>query len=222
MSDASPPAFETKSSWAYRRLRDMIAEGDLPPGSRLVLRKLADDFGLSQMPVREALRMLQRDGLVEFESHRGAKVVAVSRDEVLEGISVRMWLEVLAVRDATPAHTAETLAAARHALERAEEAMERGDAREFSASNRALHEALEAPATGLVTITIDDLWDRVWRARRSLSLFLLRPEQMRTAQLEHDTLFEAVASGDAEAAGEAMAVHRESSLDAWREALADG
>jgi hypothetical protein len=97
MPPRTAPAFETKSEWAYRRLREMIADGTLAAGSRLVLRQLATDFGLSEMPVREALRMLQRDGLVAFESHRGATVIAISGEEVLEGISVRMWLEVLAV-----------------------------------------------------------------------------------------------------------------------------
>ncbi len=86
------PAFETKSDWAYRRLREMIIDGELPPGSRLVLRRLAEELGLSEMPVREALRMLQRDGLVEFQSHRGATVVPISRAAVVEALSVRTWL----------------------------------------------------------------------------------------------------------------------------------
>src|SRR3712207_9166234 len=107
------PEFETKSEWANRRLSEMIRDGELPPGSRLVLRRLADSFGLSEMPVREALRMLQRDGLVDFQSHRGAVVSPISGEEVIEGVSVRMWLEVLAVREAVARHTRASLAASR-------------------------------------------------------------------------------------------------------------
>jgi DNA-binding GntR family transcriptional regulator len=213
------PAFETKSEWAYRRLRDMIADGTLAAGSRLVLRHLAADFGLSEMPVREALRMLQRDGLVVFESHRGATVVAISREEVLEGISVRMWLEVLAVEQAAERRSDRDLAAARRALRETGVASRANDAGRFSASNRAFHQALEASADELLRATIEDLWNRVWHARRSLSLFALRPEQMKLATREHEELLAAVERGDARATRNAMEQHRLSSIDAWRQAL---
>jgi DNA-binding GntR family transcriptional regulator len=211
--------FETKSDWAYRRLRDMIAEGELAPGTRLVLRRLADAFGLSEMPVREALRMLQRDGLVEFHSHRGATVVPISRDLVIEGVSVRMWLQVLAVREAVPLHTRRTLAAARRELERAEAAAASGDGLAFSEANRAFHVAVEQPASELLRTAIAELWSRVWQARRTLSLFVLDAGQIEVAQGEHRDLLAAVESGDEDAAAGAMARHRESSLAAWRDAL---
>jgi DNA-binding GntR family transcriptional regulator len=213
------PAFETKSEWAYRRLRRMIADGELAAGSRLVLRQLASDFGLSEMPVREALRMLQRDGLVEFESHRGATVVAISGEEVIEGISVRMWLEVLAVMQAAERRTDAALQAARKALANTEAAMRGDDPARFSAANRRFHEALESPADELLRATVEELWNRVWQARRSFSLFLLKPEQMRKARSEHGALLAAVERGDAEAARAAMEEHRTSSLAAWRAAL---
>jgi DNA-binding GntR family transcriptional regulator len=214
-----PPVFETKSDWAYRRLREMIAEGELAPGSRLVLRRLADMFGLSEMPVREALRMLQRDGLVEFHSHRGATVVPISRDVVIEGVSVRMWLQVLAVREAVPLHTRKTLAAARRELDRAESAAASGDGFAFSEANRSFHVAVEQPAGELLRTTIAELWSRVWQARRTLSLFVLDPDQIAVAQAEHRRLMDAVEGGDEDAAASAMAAHRDSSLAAWREAL---
>jgi DNA-binding GntR family transcriptional regulator len=213
------PAFETKSEWAYRRLRRMIADGELAAGSRLVLRQLASDFGLSEMPVREALRMLQRDGLVEFESHRGATVVAISGEEVIEGISVRMWLEVLAVMQAAERRTDAALQAARKALADTEAAMRGDDPARFSTANRRFHEALESPADELVRATVEELWNRVWQARRSFSLFLLKPEQMRKARSEHAALLAAVERSDAEAARAAMEEHRTSSLAAWRAAL---
>ena len=213
------PEFETKSEWAYRRLREMIRDGELPPGSRLVLRRLADSFGLSEMPVREALRMLQRDGLVDFQSHRGAVVSPISGEEVIEGVSVRMWLEVLAVREAVARHTRSSLAAIERELRRAEDAAASGAGSKFSAANRTFHAAVEAPADELARATIDELWNRVWQARRTLSLFVLVPERIREAQAEHRSLAEAVLRGDADAAADAMAQHRESSLAAWRKAL---
>ena len=213
------PEFEAKSEWAYRRLREMIRDGELPPGSRLVLRRLADSFGLSEMPVREALRMLQRDGLVDFQSHRGAVVSPISGEEVIEGVSVRMWLEVLAVREAVARHTRSSLAVVERELRRAQDAAASGTGSKFSAANRTFHAAVEAPADELARATIDELWNRVWQARRTLSLFVLVPERIREAQAEHRSLAEAVLRGDADAAADAMAQHRESSLAAWRKAL---
>ena len=197
----------------------MIADGELAPGTRLVLRRLADTFGLSEMPVREALRMLQRDGLVEFHSHRGATVVPISRELVIEGVSIRMWLQVLAVEEAVPLHTAKTLAAARRQLERGEAAAASRDGPAFSERNRLFHESLEAPAGELLRTTISELWDRVWQARRTLSLFVLTPDQITLAQAEHRELMEAVEAGDVAGAGAAMSRHRESSLAGWRETL---
>lgn len=224
MARREAPAFETKSDWAYRRLREMIADGELQPGSRLVLRHLATSFGLSEMPVREALRMLQRDGLVEFHSHRGAIVTPISREDVIIGVSARMWIEVLAVREAVPRHTPASLATVERALRRAETAAATAGGAAYSEANRAFHAAVEAPAGELLGTLVDDLWNRVWQARRTLSLFVLAPERIAEAQAEHRALAEAVAAGDVEAAADAMALHRESSLAAWREAFgaADG
>ena len=67
--------FITKTDWVYNRLRAEILGGSLKPDDRLRLTALARRFEISEMPVREALRMLQRDGLISFESHRGATVV---------------------------------------------------------------------------------------------------------------------------------------------------
>jgi DNA-binding GntR family transcriptional regulator len=216
------PAWETKSEWAYARLREMIADGTLAAGSRLVLRQLAADFGLSEMPVREALRMLQRDGLVVFESHRGATVVAISVEEVIEGISARMWLEILAVEQAAERRSERDLAAARRALRDTDAASRAHDADRFSASNRTFHQALEASADELLRATVEDLWNRVSHARRSLSVFALRPEQMKLASREHEEILAAVERRDPAGARAAMELHRASTLDAWRHAVSSG
>ena len=107
---------QTKSRYAYEVLREQIVAGTLAPGERLRLRTLAESLGLSEMPVREALRMLSRDGLVEFSDHRGATVTEIPLEDVRETISARMWLEILAVREAVPRHDATSLAAVRRAL----------------------------------------------------------------------------------------------------------
>src|SRR5690349_322350 len=203
---------QTKSRYAYDQLRAQIVDGSLAPGERLRLRTLAEALGLSEMPVREALRMLSRDGLVEFSDHRGATVTAIPIEDVSATISARMWLEILAVREAVPLHDDASLAAVRTALAKGAKATS-GAA--FSVANRELHEAIEAPAPAALRGMITEAWDRVWVVRRAASLFLLLPDQVARAHEEHVELVEAVEAGDAKAAGRIMERHRTSSLRAW-------
>ena len=101
---AEAAGFQTKTEWIYSQLRDMITSGELPSGSRLPLAPLAERFGTSEIPVREAMRMLQSDRMVRIESHRGATVASVSWEQLYESIFVRSYLEILAIQEAVPLH----------------------------------------------------------------------------------------------------------------------
>jgi DNA-binding GntR family transcriptional regulator len=209
----------TKAEYAYAELRRQIIDGEVAAGTRLRLRQLAGELRLSEMPIREALRLLQRDGLVSFQSHRGATVTAVSLEQVMERISMRTWLEVLATEDAVRRHTSRSLAAAETALERAGAAAREGDPLQFSAANRSFHERVHAPAGPLLRDAIATEWDRVWQARRGSSLFALCPARMAEAQEEHRRLFEALRRRSTADAVMAMTEHRRRTLDSWRKAF---
>jgi DNA-binding GntR family transcriptional regulator len=209
----------TKSEYAYQELRRRIVDAKIAPGTRLLLRPLAEELGLSVMPVRDALRMLEADGLVTLESHRGATVTQIPRERVLEIIGMRMWLEILAVREAVPLHTPASLKRVEKSLADAEKAMDARDARAYTRANRALHEAIEAPAPEPIRELVGDLWERLWQTRRRTALFEVLPDRIPKAQREHRAVVQAIRKGDAKAAGAAMERHRESTLDAWVEAL---
>jgi DNA-binding GntR family transcriptional regulator len=219
MSSPGQTTFLTKTDYAYSELRRRILDGEFPPGTRLFLRPLAEEFGISVMPVRDAMRLLERDGLVTTKSHRGATVTTISRDEILDLISTRMWIEILAVREATPRHTEETLAEAERALAEAKRAAATGEGLAYTHANRRVHATLEAPASPAVRQLIEELWDRLWQARRRISLFVMASDRIVGAESEHHELFDAVHRGDADAAAEAMARHRESTLAAWHAVL---
>src|SRR3954470_1411147 len=222
---ARPPthAHPTKSEYAYQELRRRILEDELAPGERLLLRPLADELGLSVMPVRDALRMLEGDGLVTLESHRGATVTDISRDAVLETISTRMWLEVLAVQEAAIGHTDETMRAVEKALAAARTAAERSNGDAFTRANRDLHEAIEGPASETLRELIRELWERLWQVRRRVALYTTVPERIPEAQAEHEALVAGLRARDPAAAAAAMEQHRQSTLAAWEQALpADG
>jgi DNA-binding GntR family transcriptional regulator len=77
----------------YERLRDEIVAGGLQPGEQLVEARIAGDLGVSKTPVREALIRLQRDGLVQIEPYRGARVLEPSADDIREILELRLLLE---------------------------------------------------------------------------------------------------------------------------------
>ena len=211
----------SKSDYAYQELRRRILDDQIPPGTRLLLRPLAEELGLSVMPVRDALRILEGDGLVTLESHRGATVTKISKEAILQTIGMRMWMEILAVREATPLHTAASLRRIEKIHENAEKAMTEGDGLAYTNANRRLHEAIEAPAPEPIRQLIRDLWERLWQTRRRMALFVTLPHRIPEAQAEHAQIVQAVVAGDVEAAGAAMERHRTSTLEAWGEALAD-
>src|SRR5687768_1583877 len=104
-----PAVHLTKQQYAYRTLRDGILKGDLAPGTRLVIDDLARRFEISIIPVREALRLLQSEGLVVSVAHVGATVAPISRESVTEVFTVLEGLEVVATRSAAERATPQDL-----------------------------------------------------------------------------------------------------------------
>jgi DNA-binding GntR family transcriptional regulator len=213
---APAPRFQTKAEWVYAGLREMIATGELASGERLPMAQLAEWFQTSEMPVREALRMLQRDGLVQMESHRGATVAVVDWDRVVEIVSVRMHLEVLAAAEAAAHHTAQTLAPIDELVRRMDRLVVRRRGTEFSDANRRFHTMLYDPIPSpVLKEEIQSLWERMWRVR-SQPLFRMDPDRARLAQREHRAMLDAVSRHDPVATEAAARAHRDATLEAWR------
>jgi DNA-binding GntR family transcriptional regulator len=209
--------FATKSEWVYEQLRRRILGGSYKPDDRLRLTELAREFEMSEMPVREALRMLQRDGLIEMHSHRGASVANLSWSRAAEIVSVRMHLEVLAVREAAAGHDKASLADLARILDRMDRDLAAGSAARFSAGNREFHRLLYAPgANAALKQEIEELWDRVWRAR-SQSIFEVDRARMKAAQSEHRAILAGLAKGNPAAAEAAALRHRGRTLESWAE-----
>ena len=87
---------DLKSRAIYLALRERILSNDIAPGTRLVMRDVANRYEASDIPVREALRMLERDGLVETAPYRGARVTTLTAKEVEETYFIRSHLESIA------------------------------------------------------------------------------------------------------------------------------
>lgn len=123
----------------YAVVRRRILDGDLPGGARLRQEALADELGVSRTPLREALRRLAAEGLVEFHPNRGAQVVELTEDAMRSAYEARLVLEPAAARLAARRRPRAELAAMREAIDAEREAP---DAQSAYRASRAFHLAL--------------------------------------------------------------------------------
>ena len=131
------PAVQTVQEQVVGNLRRLILEGDFAPGDKLQQEELAALLGVSAMPVREGLRQLQAEGLVQFIPRRGAQVAVLTTDELDELYHMREELEVLALRWATEHIGPEELERLHELLRQVEEAETEHDARRRTALIRS-------------------------------------------------------------------------------------
>lgn len=131
---------------AVHRLRSEILSGALAPGERIVEGQLTQRFGTSRAPLREALRLLGEQGLVEHLPRRGVRVTRLSARDIDELFTLRDALEQFAVRCALSGPTRLPLDGLRGAVEEMQRAAVEGDALQKAAAHRAFHLALVALA----------------------------------------------------------------------------
>lgn len=177
-------------------LRDRILSGALPGGTALRQEALAAEFGVSRIPLREAFRRLEAEGLVSMQPHRGAVVADLPLDDAEELFSLRALLEAELALRAVPRMTGDHLADIEAKVLAFEQAVEGGDAATWGEANRELHLALYRAADRPRTIEI------VNRLHQQCDR-LLRLQLMRTiggaerAIREHREIFGRAAAGDA-------------------------
>ncbi|SDX92137.1 transcriptional regulator, GntR family [Modestobacter sp. DSM 44400] len=221
MAAASPPAgeFPRKSDLAYARLRDLILSGVLQPGSALNQATLARTIGISTTPLREALRRLKEQGLVELDAHRDARVAPLDAAEARDLLELRRSLDPLSAGLAAERRTASDIAEIRRALEGLASLPSDPSPAQLD-THRRFHAAVyRASHNDLLVETLDGLWDKSDRYRRhALEVERTEEERQRRAE-EHRLLVEAVVDRDSEGAAALMHRHVESSLGAraaWR------
>ncbi|MGW8887354.1 GntR family transcriptional regulator [Streptomyces sp. NPDC055749] len=143
-------------------LRDRIITGRLKPGDRLVERDVAEEFGVSRVPVREAIRILLGDGFLHALSPRRIVVKELSRQDVENLFDMREALEVLAVRRAAERATTEQLRELEGLLETARRATLSGKPERISRANTAFHHHIvELAGNDLLATTLESLEGRL-------------------------------------------------------------
>jgi DNA-binding GntR family transcriptional regulator len=198
-SAQSPP---TVTSYVLSTLRAGILAGRYALGSRLDQQALADELGVSVIPVRESLRQLQAEGLVSIYPRRGAFVTQLSSDDLEEIYLIREALEGLATQLAIPNLAPETLAGLADTIRRMQRATAAGDFAQLLGLNRTFHFSIyEASQRPLLLQMISSLWDRSSLYRR---WYTYLPERAGQALAEHREIYAACQMGDAQAASRAV------------------
>jgi DNA-binding GntR family transcriptional regulator len=161
---------QTKTDIALAFLRERITSGELAPGQRLRVEELAEQLGMSPTPIREALRILQADRLLEYKPHHAVVVADLSTAEIDEIYLLRSVLEPLATELATPRLTSAGLEQLTRLQTDYERACDLGNERSMTELNGAWHWAIyDASESTYLALFIRRLWDSFpWRTIGSL------------------------------------------------------
>jgi DNA-binding GntR family transcriptional regulator len=178
-------------------LRRAILSGELSPGERIRQEDIAEQFGASRIPVREALRILVTDGLVNMVSNSGAWVSSLTQEECSEHYKIRERLEPLLLSYSLPHLTEEDLDVISSLVEQMKET---DDIETFMRLDRQFHWATYARANAT---TLSDFIERLWNTTqpyRRVFTRMVRSGGIEVTHLEHELLVEAIKRQDSEEA----------------------
>jgi DNA-binding GntR family transcriptional regulator len=216
---ATESVLVTKSELAYNSVREKILSGEFAPGSVINQAALAKAIGLSTTPLREALRRLKAEGLVELDAHRDARVTELKAEEARDLFEVRRSLDPLAASLAAMRRTKADIAEIRAAAEGLEPLPGNPEYAHLL-RHRRFHAAIyRASHNDLLIETLEGLWDKADRYRRMALEVARGPEERTRKADEHHMLMESVIAGDSDTAATVMREHIDTSLGAkaaWR------
>lgn len=211
--------YRTKQEFVYETLRDAIIRCELRPGQRLVIDELARRLEVSAIPVREALQILQSEGLVDNVPHVGATVSAISRESIDEVFSIMEGLEIVATRSTARRMTAEDAGTLEEITAAMDEALGAGRNEEWADLNSRFHLTISRlsamPLLHEMTERALSRWDRVRRFYFN-GVLLHRMEQ---AQEEHRALLRAMKAQDLAGLEATVKQHNQGALLAYAEYL---
>lgn len=186
-------------------LRNRIVKGDLPPLKRIVERRLSAELNVSRTPIREALKLLEADGLVEITLHRGALVAEYRAEDAVQLFDVIAVLEALASRRTTEQMTPSLLNRFEDLHGQMLDHHRAGHSEGYFDVNTAIHDLIIDRCDNPI---IQDAHTRlIARARRGRFLAIMKPERLAEAVDEHEELMRAFRSGDAAAAASVWEIH---------------
>ena len=210
----APPRHLTKTELALELLRERIRSGELAPGQRLALEELTQSLGMSATPIREALRLLQADHLIDYRPHHGVIVKESSPDATVEIYRIRSVLEPLAAELALQSLSEERLAELERLHDALRTAVSSGRGKRIAEVNAAWHWALYESAHSRY---LNDFIRRLWEGFPWRTMWAL-PGRAEQSLLEHEAMMEAIRAGD----GDEVSARMRSHIVSGAETLVDG
>jgi DNA-binding GntR family transcriptional regulator len=211
INDAAPPAGEPANSTAqaYEAVRWAIMDGDLSPGAVVSQVQLAAQLKISRTPLREALRRLQSEGLLEGDFNRRLRVASLSVDDLEQVAAMRIVLESLGVQATVPQLDAAHLdlaAEALHEMDRVWSTTRSFD--DFRAPHRVFHTTLFSGTGTRIRCQLEELWDHAERYRALYRQSGTDPVMLANiAHDEHAAILQSAHERDAQGCGKLIATH---------------
>ncbi|MFE1645733.1 GntR family transcriptional regulator [Microbacterium sp. P01] len=211
----TPVDTRSKSQQAYQWVKERIALQEFTPGYRLVLGSIAGELDMSVVPVREAIRQLEAEGLVTFERNVGARVSMIDDSQYRFSMQSLSILEGAATALAARRLTADDVRRAREVNELMIRTLDHFDPRSFTGLNQQFHSILFAPcANPRMLELVDAEWARLGHLRDSTFSFV--PGRAAESVREHETILQLIEAGAPLGEIEKVARrHRSATLDAY-------
>ena len=203
---------------AYEVLKKAIITGEIPAGERIVETDYADRLRISRTPLREALRKLERDGLVEYVMRRGVIVHAFTTDDVEQIYTIRNSLETLTLPDIIEKATPEDIAHLRELLTQMDELNEKNDVEALSPIAREFHTAITAISGKNRILRVIEGQDEY--IRRFSAMAIKQEDRRNEANEEHHRLVDLIEQKDLPAFEALMKQHIDRSKECCLAALA--
>ena len=209
--------FQTKEESIYETLRNAILQCEIQPGEKLVIDRLAAEFGVSTIPIRTVLQRLQIEGLVEIVPHSGAQVSGISPDTVEEIFMILGAFESIGFPAAARKITDDEIRELKQMIEAMDHAVTDNNAQIWSELNRKFHiriaEIAQMPLLTDFTVRVFDQWERI----RIYYLKDVLTHRLAQAQHEHHELFQLLTEHkDQELAAKAVA-HNSLAKDSYQQ-----
>lgn len=197
----------TLAAHVTEELRDAIIQGEFKPGEQLLLADLARRLDVSVMPVREALKRLESEGLVEQFPQKEARVAQLSLTDLDDTYAARILLETRVIRRSAERFTDDDYARLAGYLERYEQAYQRGEESEGRRLHKAFHFGMyQVGGSPWLLRLISALWDNSDRYRR---LSLIKRGTVHDRRQEHSAVLDACHANDPDRAAELLERHLE-------------
>jgi len=195
-------SFNTKTEMVYEQLKENIVSGILEQGQKIVVTELAKQFGVSGIPLREALKKLESEGLVENIPHVGARVSQFNLRKAAEIFATRLELEGFATRLAAQNANKDAVEELQQYVDAINQAVQNGDLKSVGRLNTAFHQKIYWLSGN--EILYDMIVSLMERSEISRSVFVLLPDRKEKSNLEHQMIVDAIREGNAEKAEQVL------------------